>query len=383
MRPFAPTHDTSADPATPAMLGVAEADGAVRCVACAHRCLIRPGRAGICRVRENRDGELVTLVFGQAVAANADPIEKKPLFHVYPGSVAFSIATRGCNFHCLHCQNWAISQVERTGLSAPSFNLAPARVVAAAVAAGSRSVAYTYTEPTVFIEYVLETARLAREVGLANVLVTNGYQTPEALDLLAPLVAAANVDLKSFDDRFYRRVCGARLAPILAALAGMRERGVWLEVTTLLIPTLNDSPDTLEALARWIVAELGPETPWHVSRFFPTYRLTDLDPTPESSIERAVEIGRAAGLRHVYSGNMSDGDEDTRCAGCGETLVRRRGFSARPAPALVDGGCARCGRALAGIGLAEFGRRAERSTGIGPAEPGTRAEPSAGKGTRA
>jgi pyruvate formate lyase activating enzyme len=341
---------------------VAEADGAIRCVACAHRCLIRPGRAGICQVRENRDGALVTLVFGQAVAANADPIEKKPLFHVYPGSVAFSIATRGCNFHCLHCQNWAISQAERDGLAVPSFDLPPDRVVANALAAGSRCIAYTYTEPTVFIEYVLETARLAAEAGMANVLVTNGYQTPEALDLLGPLVAAANVDLKSFDDRFYRRVVGARLAPVLATLTGMRERGIWVEVTTLLIPGLNDDPDELLGLARWIAAELGPETPWHVSRFFPTYRLTDLDPTPVATIERAVKIGHEAGLSHVYSGNVSDGDEDTRCAGCGATLIRRRGFAATAAPALVGGGCAKCGRALAGVGLTEFGAAAGGAT---------------------
>ncbi len=344
--------------ASPAILGVPEADGAVRCVACAHRCLIRPARAGICRVRENRDGVLVTTVFGEAVAANADPIEKKPLFHVYPGSVAFSIATRGCNFHCLHCQNWAISQADREGLAAHSFHLPPGDVVAAARAAGSRSIAYTYTEPTVFIEYVLATARLAGEAGLANLLVTNGYQTPEALDLLGPVIAAANVDLKSFEDRFYRRVVGARLAPILASLVGMRERGIWVEVTTLLIPGLNDDPTELDALARWLVAELGPETPWHVSRFFPTYRLTDLDPTPEATIERAVAIGLAAGLRHVYSGNVADGDEDTRCAGCGTVLIRRRGFTAAPTVLLAAGRCMRCGHELAGVGIAEFGTTA-------------------------
>ena len=292
-------------------------------------------------------------MYGRAVAANADPIEKKPLFHVYPGSVAYSIATRGCNFHCLHCQNWAISQAARDGFAAPSFALAPRDVVGAALAAGSRSIAYTYTEPTIFIEYVLDTARLATEAGLANLLVTNGYQTPEALDLLGPLVEAANVDLKSFDDSFYRKVCGARLAPILATLVGMRERGIWVEVTTLLIPGLNDDPDGLSAMARWIAAELGPETPWHVSRFFPTYRLTDLDPTPASTVERTVEVGLAAGLRHVYSGNMNDGDQDTRCAGCGATLIRRQGFRASRA-GLAEGRCLHCGRALAGIGLAEF-----------------------------
>jgi pyruvate formate lyase activating enzyme len=356
VRHSAPATNPASGPTTPAILGRPEADGAVRCVACAHLCLIRPGRAGICRVRENRDGALVTLVYGQAVAANADPIEKKPLFHVYPGSVAFSVATRGCNFHCLHCQNWAISQAERDGLTAPAFDLPPASVVAAAETAGARSIAYTYTEPTVFIEYVLAIARLALDAGLANLLVTNGYQTPEALDLLAPVITAANVDLKSFDDRFYRRVVGARLAPILATLVGMRERGIWVEVTTLLIPGLNDDPERLHALARWIAAELGPETPWHVSRFFPTYRLTDLDPTPVSTIERAVAIGRGAGLSHVYSGNVSGGDEDTSCAGCGDTLIRRRGFVAKPAPALTAGHCTRCGHVLAGIGMAEFGQ---------------------------
>jgi pyruvate formate lyase activating enzyme len=346
--------------ASPALLGVSEADGAVRCVACAHRCLVRPGRAGICRVRENRGGQLVTTVFGQAVAANADPIEKKPLFHVYPASIAFSIATRGCNFHCLHCQNWTISQAARDGLSVHSFDLPPDAVVAAALAAGSRSVAYTYTEPTVFIEYVVETARLALQAGLANVLVTNGYQTPEALDVLAPLIQAANVDLKSFEDRFYRRILGARLAPVLATLVGMRRRGIWVEVTTLLIPGLNDDPDQLSLLAGWIANELGPETPWHVSRFFPTYRLTDLDPTPAATIRRAVEIGRAAGLHHVYSGNLADGDDDTCCAGCGETLIRRRGFVA-VREALVDGRCARCGHSLAGVGLAEWSRSEAQS----------------------
>ena len=343
-----------ATPATPAILGLAEADGAVRCVACAHRCLIRPGRAGICRVRENRDGRLVSLVYGQAVAANADPIEKKPLFHAYPGSVAFSIATRGCNFHCANCQNWGISQAARDAIAAPAFDLPPKEVVSAALEAGARTIAYTYTEPTVFIEYVVETARLAREAGLANILVTNGYQTPEALDLLGPIIDAANVDLKAFDDRFYRRVVGARLAPVLDTLVGMRERGIWVEVTTLLIPGLNDGADQILALAGWIAAELGAETPWHVSRFFPTYRLTDLDPTPAATVHRAVELGREAGLRHVYSGNLADGDEDTSCAGCGETLIRRRGFRAARAAALVGGRCSRCGHPLAGIGLAEW-----------------------------
>jgi pyruvate formate lyase activating enzyme len=337
----------------PAVLAVSEPDRAVRCVACAHRCLVRPGRTGICGVRANRDGTLVTLVYGHAVSASADPVEKKPLFHVYPGSIAWSIATEGCNFHCLHCQNWTISQAPRERIPIRSAWLPPAAVVSEALGVRARTIAYTYTEPTVYIEYVLDTARRAADAGLANVLVTNGYETPEALDLLGPLVAAANVDLKSFDDGFYRRVCGARLAGVLEAIVGMRERGLWLELTTLVIPGLNDDPAMLESLAGWIVSELGPGTPWHVSRFFPAYRLADVPSTPIETMNRAVAIGRAAGLHYVYSGNMSDGDQDTRCAGCGATLIRRQGFSAVRA-GLAGGRCGGCGRELEGVGLAEF-----------------------------
>jgi pyruvate formate lyase activating enzyme len=348
----APASRSAPIDATPAILGLPEAGGAVRCVACAHRCVIRPGRAGICRVRENRDGELVTLVFGRAVAANADPIEKKPLFHFFPGSVAYSIATQGCNFHCDNCQNWSISQAVREGGSISTQFTSPASVVQAARNAGARSIAYTYSEPTVFIEYVLETARLAAEAGLANVMVTNGYQTPEALDLLAPHIAAANVDLKSFDDRFYRRVAGARLMPVLESLVGMRRRGIWVEVTTLLIPGLNDQTSNLELVARWIATELGPETPWHVSRFFPNYKLMSLDPTPISAVARAVSIGRDAGLRHVYTGNVRDGDDDTHCADCGERLIQRSGYSVLRTDAMIEGACGSCGKPLAGVGLA-------------------------------
>jgi pyruvate formate lyase activating enzyme len=338
----------------PALLAIPEDGGAVRCVACAHRCLIRPGRLGICHVRENKGGRLVTLVYGQAAAANADPIEKKPLFHFYPGSVAFSVATQGCNMHCLHCQNFAISQAPRSGVRVPTFELSPHQIVAAAHRYRARSIAYTYTEPTVFLEWALDTARLGRDAGLANVVVTNGYESPETLDLMAPCIDAANVDLKAFDDGFYRRICGARLAPILDTLVGMRERGIWVEVTTLLIPGLNDDPDQIGALARWVVTELGPETPWHVSRFFPDYELEDLPPTPVATIQCAIEIGRGEGLRHVYSGNVAGLDDDTTCAGCGATLIRRRGYQVAPGPALAGGRCRGCGRVLAGVGLEEF-----------------------------
>jgi len=341
----------------PAILAIPEADGAIRCVACAHRCLIRPGRSGICRVRREEHGSLRTLVYGELVATAVEPIEKKPLFHAWPGSVAYSVATRGCNFHCRYCQNWEIAQADREGLAPPVIHREPEEVVAAALTAGARSIAYTYVEPTIFIEFVLDTARLAHHAGLGNVLVTNGYQTPEALDLLAPLVDAANVDLKAFSDATYRRVCGARLDPVLETLVGMRRRDIWVEVTTLLVPGLNDDSDELTDLARWLVANLGAETPWHVSRFFPAYRMADVSPTPATTVAMAAEIGRAAGLRHVYPGNLGAAtDDDTTCPGCGTTLIRRRGYRG-VASRLVHGACPSCGLRPAGIGL-DPGRRA-------------------------
>lgn len=336
----------------PAILATPLPDGSVRCDLCAHRCLVRPGRLGICGVRENRAGRLVTLVHGEAVAADLDPIEKKPLYHVLPGTTAFSIATRGCNFHCRFCQNWMIAQAPREGLRPPSFRLPPEAVVAEALAAGARSVAYTYVEPTIFAEYVLDTARLARPAGLLGLLVTNGYQTPEALDAFAPWIDAANVDLKSFSDRFYRQICGARLEPVLETLVGMRRRGIWVEVTTLLVPGLNDDPGELRELTAWLVRELGPETPWHVSRFFPAHRMADLPPTPLATIRAAVELGRVAGLHHVYPGNVpstgADLPDDTRCAGCGRTLVVRRGYAVL-LNRIVEGGCPACRTPIGGI----------------------------------
>ena len=349
----------------PGLLGRSEADPlaladgssapSVRCSVCAHRCLIRPGRRGICGVRANHGGRLVSLVYGEAVAAQLEPIEKKPLFHVHPGSLAYSISTRGCNFHCRFCQNWEIAQADREGLRPRAEHLPPEVVVARALAAGARSIAYTYVEPAVFLEYALDTARLARQAGLANVFVTNGYETPEAIDLMAPLIDAANVDLKGFDDAFYRRVCGARLEPVKEALLEMRAAGIWLEVTTLLIPGLNDGRAEIGALVEWLVASLGPDTPWHVSRFFPAHRLSATPPTPISTLRLAASLGRRAGLRHVYLGNAGEFDEiDTRCPGCGSPLIERRDYRARVV-GLQDGRCVRCGRELAGVGLSPSG----------------------------
>ena len=336
----------------PAILATPLPDGSVRCDLCAHRCLIRPGRRGICGVRENRSGALVTLVYGEAVAAELDPIEKKPLYHVLPGTTAYSIATRGCSFHCRFCQNLAIAQAPRERVRTRSFQLPPEDVVARALALGARSIAYTYVEPTIFAEYVLDTARLARPTGLLNLMITNGYQTPEALDAFGPWIDAANVDLKGFSDRFYRRVCGARLAPVLDALTGMRRRGIFVEVTTLLVPGENDDLGEIRELTAWLVRELGPDTPWHVSRFFPAHLMTDHPPTPLATVVQAAGIGRTAGLRHVYLGNMwgevVDFPDDTRCHLCGTTLIRRRGYTVA-AERIVKGACPTCRTPIAGI----------------------------------
>ena len=325
--------------------------GSVRCVACAHRCVLRPGRIGICGVRQNRGGRLYTLVYGQAVASQAEPVEKKPFFHFLPGSYAYSLATQGCNFHCAFCQNWQISQAHREGNVPESRYLAPEKAVEEAVAAGVRSIAYTYVEPTVFIEYALDTMALARAAGLRNVFVTNGYESPEALDLLVPILDAANVDLKAADDGFYRRVCGALWEPVRDTVVAMHERGVWLELTTLIIPGLNDDRHQLTAMAEWIGAAVGPETPWHLTRFEPAYRLSGLEATPAGTLTEAAAIAREVGLRHVYVGNAPEVEcAATLCARCGERLIDRRDFAVTEWH-LVDGRCPRCGHALAGVGL--------------------------------
>lgn len=342
---------TTALEPVPTLLAEALPDGSVRCGVCAHRCLVRPGRTGICGVRENRSGTLVSLAYGHVVATALDPIEKKPLFHVAPGSSAWSIATPGCPFHCTFCQNWRIAQGPRLGIELRARRMTPARVVRDALDQGAGAVAYTYVEPTVFLEYALDCGRLAHAAGLRNLFITDGYATPEAVEQLGSVIDAANVDLKSWDDAFYRRMCGARLAPVLEAIVAMRRAGIWLELTTLIIPGLNDDPGRLREMAAWIVSTLGPETPWHISRFFPAYRLADVPPTPISTLRRSAEIGREAGLVHVYVGNAPElGLEDTRCAGCGRLLIERHGYRVRT-DLTEGGGCPGCGRALAGIGL--------------------------------
>lgn len=325
-------------------------NSAVECHLCNHRCTIKDGKRGICKVRKNKEGTLVSLVYGKLVAINIDPIEKKPLFHFHPGSRSLSIATCGCNFRCRFCQNADIAQVtdaDRYGFA--NKIKSPERVVETAVDNQCKSISYTYTEPTVFFEFAYDTARLASEKGLKNVFVTNGYMSSEALEMISPYLDAANVDLKAYTDRFYKDQCSARLEPVKQTLILMKQKGVFVEVTTLVIPGLNDDPEELGHIANFIAHELGNETPWHVSRFHPTHKLMDRGPTPVETLKRARDIGLNAGLKYVYTGNIPGrGGEDTICPGCGETVIERAGFQVA-ATALNNGKCNFCNARIDGV----------------------------------
>lgn len=318
----------------------------VHCFLCAHHCRIAPGERGRCGVRENRDGILYTLVYGRPVSVAVDPIEKKPLFHFLPGSMSLSLATVGCNFACTFCQNAEISQMPRDQGRVAGKTLSPGQVVETALESGCLSISYTYTEPTVFYEYARDCAQLATAAGLKNVFVTNGYMTAETLRDIDGHLHAANVDLKSFSDEFYRTLVGARLKPVLDSIRRLWNMGVWIEVTTLLIPGLNDGDDELRSLARFLVS-LSPDIPWHVSRFYPAYRLLDAAPTPVASIERALRIGREEGLNYVYGGNIpGHATESTVCPGCGDIVIKREGFRL-VRNSTTHGRCPRCGREIA------------------------------------
>ena len=326
-------------------------DGRVRCNLCAHRCLIDDGKKGICQVRENRGGTLYTLVYGRAIAQHVDPVEKKPLFHFYPGSTAYSIATPGCNFRCHWCQNWEISQIPRERHLILGQEASPEQIVVAAERAGCRSIAYTYTEPTVFFEYAYDTARLAHDASLANIYVTDGYMTEEMLETFHPYLDAANVDLKAFRDKTYKKYVRARLGPVLDSLKTMKRLGIWLEVTTLVIPGINDDDGELKDAANFVATELGPDTPWHISRFFPAYKMTDVPPTPLETLQRAREIGLATGLRYVYVGNVP-GEANTVCHACGQMLIRRSGYRILENYVQAGDRCPACGTPVAGVGMA-------------------------------
>lgn len=332
-------------------------ESSVECHLCSHRCRIPPSKTGICGVRVNDGGVLRTAAYGRLIAQHSDPMEKKPLYHFLPGTRSYSIATMGCNFRCQFCQNWQISQVSpgpepsdvRPG-TLPGEDVSPEEVVNRAEAAECRSIAYTYTEPTIFFEFARDVGRIAHRRGLYNLFVTNGYQTAETAEQMVGLIDAANVDLKSFSDDYYRRVCKAKLGPVLETIRRLFENRIHLEVTTLVVPGLNDSRKELGRIASFI-ASVDPGIPWHVSRFHPDYRMPDLTPTPMPTIESALQIGKERGLSFVYSGNVPGGSSDTRCPSCSRVLIQRRLLGA-PKIDLDGNSCPNCGRPFPSIFLA-------------------------------
>lgn len=324
-------------------------DSKVRCYLCAHHCVISPNKRGICSVRENIDGTLYSLVYGKIIARNIDPIEKKPLFHFYPASKSYSIATVGCNFKCLHCQNYQISQYTKEFKEIPGEEMTPEEVVSEALLTGCKSISYTYTEPTIFFEFAYDCAKLAKEKGIKNVFVSNGYTSAEATRAIAPFLDANNIDLKG-DENFYKNIVGAKLQPVLETIKLMKELGIWIEITTLIIPKYNDSPDFLKRVAEFIKS-IDPDIPWHVSQFYPTFLLTDQPRTPVSSLKKATEIGLQSGLRYVYMGNVpGEGGENTYCPTCGQLLIERRGFFVSKIQ-IKDSKCSKCYTPIAGIGM--------------------------------
>jgi pyruvate formate lyase activating enzyme len=321
----------------------------VECYLCNHRCHIKDGKRGICQVRENRGGVLYSLVYGQLISQNVDPIEKKPLFHLLPGSLSYSIATVGCNFRCLHCQNYDISQYPRLHDGAIVGNTAtPDQVVTTAQEYGCQSISYTYIEPTIFFEFAYECAQLAHDRGIKNVFVSNGYTSPEATRKIAPFLDGNNIDLKAFTDKFYRDVCGAKLAPVLDTIRLMKELGVWVEVTTLVIPGWNDSDEELQQIAEFIKS-IDIDMPWHVTRFHPTFKMTDRESTPITTLARARNIGLAEGLKNVFVGNIpGEEGESSNCPRCGTTVIERQGFTIL-SQNMENGRCGNCDESIAGV----------------------------------
>ncbi|UCF72892.1 MAG: AmmeMemoRadiSam system radical SAM enzyme [Deltaproteobacteria bacterium] len=334
-----------------AMLYEKLSDSKVRCNLCSHRCSIKDGNYGICGVRQNRGGSLFSLVYDRIVASHIDPIEKKPLFQFYPGSRAYSIATVGCNFRCEHCQNFDISQLprDRNGYIVGD-KMTPEEIVRQADTSACKSIAYTYTEPTVFFELAYETAKIANHEGIKNIFVSNGFMTPDALKEISPYLDGINVDLKAFSERFYKEICGGRLEPVLHNIRLAKELGIWVEVTTLIIPTLNDSQDELQKIAEFI-KDVDKDIPWHISQFYPTHKLTTLPRTPLETLHMARETGIKTGLRYVYEGNVPGrGNENTYCYKCGELLIERWGYSIIKNKT-DRGHCPSCNSSIGGFGL--------------------------------
>jgi pyruvate formate lyase activating enzyme len=319
----------------------------VRCNLCPHRCIVAEGARGKCRVRENQGGRLISLVYGNPCAVHVDPIEKKPFFHFLPTATALSIATAGCSLRCLYCQNWTISQV--TPEETDHADLPPAAVVSSAQAASAPVIAYTYSEPTIFYEYMLDTARLGRAAGLRSVVISAGFVNPEPLRELCRAVDAIKIDLKGYDEDFYRTVCSGELEPVLEAIRTIYRAGIHLEIVNLVVPTLNDNADQLRALAGWVARELSPDVPLHFSRFYPEYKLTNLPPTPVETLDRARQVAMAEGVRFVYVGNVpGHPGNHTYCPACGRPIIVREGFTVLEYH-LTGNACAYCGQAIPGV----------------------------------
>jgi len=319
----------------------------VRCDLCAHRCVIKDGDKGKCAVRANKNGILYSLVYDKVISENIDPIEKKPLFHFLPGTKSLSIATPGCNFKCFFCQNWQISQMPCDYGLIEGRNIAPEKIVEDALSGACKSISYTYTEPTIYFELAYDTAKLAHGKNLKNIFVTNGFMTGECLEMIGPYLDAANVDLKSFSEDFYREKIGGRLKPVMDSIRKMHALGIWIEVTTLLIPGLNDSDKELEGIAGFL-AGISKSIPWHISAYYPNYK-SGIEPTGIDSIIRACHIGKNAGLKYVYGGNVrSDECENTICPGCGKTVLKRNGFYITDNK-IVNGHCGYCSEEIDGV----------------------------------
>ena len=324
------------------------ADDKVMCQACAHNCKLNVGKTGICGVRINIEGRLKSIVYGKVAAMHVDPIEKKPLFHFLPGTMSFSVATVGCNMHCQNCQNSDISQVGKEKDYIPGQKMSPNILIMSTINQQCQSISYTYTEPSVYWDYDYYSAIIAKHYGVRTVFVTNGYFTEESLNTIAPYMDAANVDLKFFKDSTYKSNCGAKLKPVLKTIERMKALGIWVEVTTLLSPNMNDSEKELQNIAHFI-KDVDPGIPWHVSRFYPTYNMPDHPSTPVHAIHKARQIGLEAGLRYVYVGNIiGDEGENTFCYHCGEELIHREGYVIVK-NRIEDGRCPSCKAEIDGI----------------------------------
>ncbi|OGV96779.1 AmmeMemoRadiSam system radical SAM enzyme [Microgenomates group bacterium RBG_16_45_19] len=330
----------------------------IQCQACAWQCNIAPGQTGVCGVRLNQNGKLYLTVYGQAVGLHLDPVEKKPLFHFLPGTTALSFGTVGCDFGCLFCQNWSMSQAPKGKpdqlqdiIAAQSETWSPQQIVAKAMALGARSIAYTYNEPAIFVEYAHDTAVLAKKQGLKNIFVSNGYESVESLDYMEHLLDAINIDIKSFSEAFYRQYCRAKLQPVLDTIKRVFKRKIHLELTTLVIPGKNDSVKELTAIANFI-KQISPHIPWHVTAFHPDYLMADVPPTSPKTLVKAWNIGRKAGLNYVYLGNISDSDRaTTNCPHCHQALIKRFWHQTHILANFdtASGQCPHCGTAIAGI----------------------------------